>query len=79
MPFDEERKVFLQQDGFLDKELMPADKLPAAERPINQHWSWDRILGHASLNRPMCCRGSMFSKADMILRLLNGILIFMNR
>lgn len=44
LPFDSDRKVFLQQDGFLDKELMPADKIPAEERPINQHWSWDRIL-----------------------------------
>jgi maltose phosphorylase len=43
-PYDEERKVFLQQDCFLDKELMPADRIPPDERPINQHWSWDRIL-----------------------------------
>lgn len=44
MPFDEERGVFLQQDCFLDKELMTADKIPSEQRPINQHWSWDRIL-----------------------------------
>jgi len=44
LPFDSDRKVFLQQDGFLDKELMKASDLPAEERPINQHWSWDRIL-----------------------------------
>jgi maltose phosphorylase len=44
MPFDRKRNVFLQQDGFLDKELMTADKIPSEERPINQHWSWDRIL-----------------------------------
>ena len=43
-PFDKDRKVFLQQDGFLDKELMRADDIPHAQRPINQHWSWDRIL-----------------------------------
>jgi maltose phosphorylase len=43
-PFDETRKVFLQQDGFLDKELKPASSIPSAERPVNQHWSWDRIL-----------------------------------
>ena len=43
-PKDESRGVFLQQDGFLDKELTPASDLPAEERPINQHWSWDRIL-----------------------------------
>ena len=44
LPFDSERRVFRQQDCFLDKELMPADKIPSDERPINQHWSWDRIL-----------------------------------
>jgi maltose phosphorylase len=43
-PFDEKRKVFLQQDCFLDKELRPASSVPKRERPINQHWSWDRIL-----------------------------------
>lgn len=43
-PFDSKRNVFLQQDGFLDKELMTADSIPSNERPINQHWSWDRIL-----------------------------------
>ncbi len=43
-PVDSERGVFLQQDGFLDKELIPTDQLPTAVRPLNQHWSWDRIL-----------------------------------
>lgn len=43
-PYDPKREVFLQQDGFLDKELVPASRIPAGERPINQHWSWDRIL-----------------------------------
>lgn len=43
-PWDKKRKIFLQQDGFLDKELIPVDQLPASEKPINQKWSWDRIL-----------------------------------
>jgi maltose phosphorylase len=43
-PIDKSRNIFLQQDGFLDKELRPANSIPSAERPINQHWSWDRIL-----------------------------------
>ncbi len=42
--YDEEKGVFLQQDGFLDKELMPVDDIPNGQRPINQNWSWDRIL-----------------------------------
>jgi len=44
LPFDNKRNVYLQQDGFLDKDLKEAAQIPAAERPINQHWSWDRIL-----------------------------------
>ncbi|PKB44855.1 maltose phosphorylase [Cellulophaga sp. RHA19] len=43
-PFSEEHNVFLQQDGFLDKELTPVSDLDTAFRPINQKWSWDRIL-----------------------------------
>jgi maltose phosphorylase len=44
LPQMENSPIFLQQDGFLDKELKPAASIPAQERPINQHWSWDRIL-----------------------------------
>lgn len=44
LPWDEERQVFLQQDGFLDKELLPVAELDPKHRPICQNWSWDRIL-----------------------------------
>jgi len=43
-PFDFTRKIYLQQDGFLDKELIPVSELKPEDRPINQKWSWDRIL-----------------------------------
>lgn len=43
-PFYEKENVFLQQDGFMDKEHITVDKLDPAQRPINQYWSWDRIL-----------------------------------
>jgi maltose phosphorylase len=43
-PYSEKHQVFLQQDGFLDKELIPVSQLTKAQRPINQKWSWDRIL-----------------------------------
>ncbi len=43
-PKIENSRVFLQQDGFLDKELLNAQDIPESERPINQNWSWDRIL-----------------------------------
>jgi maltose phosphorylase len=43
-PEDKERGIFVQQDGYLDKELLTTDTINPDERPINQHWSWDRIL-----------------------------------
>ena len=43
-PEDTKRGVILQQDGFLDKELLRVNELKAEDRPINQKWSWDRIL-----------------------------------
>ncbi len=44
LPEDEKRGIFLQQDGFLDKEILPISKLDQSQRPLNQKWSWDRIL-----------------------------------
>ena len=43
-PYDERQQVFLQQDGFLDKALIPAKDLPESEKPIHANWSWDKIL-----------------------------------
>jgi maltose phosphorylase len=43
-PVLEGTRIFLQQDNFMDKEQLSASDLPEKERPINQHWSWDRIL-----------------------------------
>jgi len=53
-------KVFLQQDGFLDKELVPASSIPADERPINQHWSWDRILRSCFIKQGDVLQGLYF-------------------
>lgn len=38
------RHVFAAHDTFLDKELVPVRDLDPKNLPINQHWSWDRIL-----------------------------------
>ena len=43
-PYSEKHQVYLQQDGFLDKELISVADLDKSHRPINQKWSWDRIL-----------------------------------
>jgi len=43
-PYSEKLQIYLQQDGFLDKELVRVADLEKSQRPINQKWSWDRIL-----------------------------------
>jgi maltose phosphorylase len=43
-PRDEELGIYLQQDGYLDKEQILVKNLPESDRPLNQKWSWDRIL-----------------------------------
>ena len=43
-PYSKNKEVYLQQEGFLDKELVKVGDLEKSERPINQKWSWDRIL-----------------------------------
>ncbi|GJM36046.1 MAG: maltose phosphorylase [Saprospiraceae bacterium] len=43
-PKDEQLGIFVQHDGFLDKEMKTVKDLKPEDRPINQNWSWDRIL-----------------------------------
>ena len=59
-PEDAELGVFVQHDTFLDKDLMPADALPAADRPINQRWSWDRILRSCFIKQADVLQGLYF-------------------
>jgi maltose phosphorylase len=59
-PKDESLGVYLQQDGFLDKELIPASELPEGDRPLNQHWSWDRILRSCYIKQADVLQGLYF-------------------
>lgn len=59
-PFSEENGVFLQQDGFLDKELITVANLDKAQRPINQKWSWDRILRSPYIKQADTLQGFYF-------------------
>lgn len=58
-PYDAERQVFLQQDGFLDKELLSVHDI-AEHRPINQKWSWDRILRSCFIKQADVLQGLYF-------------------
>lgn len=44
LPYDEELGVYVQHDTFLDKDLRVVDTLSKEDRPLNQNWSWDKIL-----------------------------------
>jgi len=59
-PFSEEANVYLQQDGFLDKELVPVSQLDPVHRPINQKWSWDRILRSPYIKQADVLQGFYF-------------------
>lgn len=59
-PEDAELGIFVQHDTFLDKELMPAADIPAGERPINQHWSWDHILRSCFIKQADVLQGLYF-------------------
>jgi len=59
-PYDEKHDVFLQQDGYLDKEQILVKDLPATERPINQKWSWDRILRSCYIKQADVLQGIYF-------------------
>ncbi|MFN4762553.1 glycoside hydrolase family 65 protein [Gillisia sp. Q332] len=59
-PYSEEHGVFLQQDGFLDKEIIPVDQLDRMNRPINQQWSWDRILRSCYIKQADVLQGMYF-------------------
>lgn len=53
-------EIYLQQDGFLDKEIIPVAQLNSSERPINQHWSWDRILRSCYIKQADVLQGLYF-------------------
>ncbi len=60
LPYNEELGVYLQQDGFLDKELIPVEELASEHRPINQKWSWDRILRSPYIKQADTLQGFYF-------------------
>jgi len=59
-PEDKDLGVFLQQDGYLDKEQILVKELPAEDRPLNQKWSWDRILRSCFIKQADVLQGFYF-------------------
>lgn len=59
-PYSEKHGIFLQQDGFLDKPQITVSDLPKEQRPINQKWSWDRILRSPYIKQADVLQGFYF-------------------
>jgi maltose phosphorylase len=59
-PYSKEHNIYLQQDGFLDKELVKVADLDKSQRPINQKWSWDRILRSPYIKQADVLQGFYF-------------------
>ncbi|MFA6247151.1 MAG: glycoside hydrolase family 65 protein [Mucilaginibacter sp.] len=57
---DDKLGIFLQQDGYLDKEQILVKDLPATERPLVQKWSWDRILRSVFIKQADVLQGLYF-------------------
>ncbi|MCB0662349.1 MAG: glycoside hydrolase family 65 protein [Saprospiraceae bacterium] len=63
-PEDKDLGIFVQHDGFLDKELMTVSDLKPEDRPINQNWSWDRILRSVFIKQADVLQGMYFFDDD---------------
>lgn len=75
-PVDPENGIFLQQDGFLDKELMPVTDIPADQRPLNQKWSWDRILRSCFIKQADVLQGLYFFEEKFDLEIIRKHFLF---
>lgn len=59
-PYDEERGIFIQHDTFLDKDLRPVTDLDPSDLPLNQKWSWDKILRSPFIKQADVLQGIYF-------------------
>lgn len=59
LPEDKELGIFVQHDTFLDKDLRPVSEIED-QRPINQNWSWDKILRSPFIKQADVLQGIYF-------------------
>ena len=57
---DDKLGIFLQQDGYLDKEQVLVKDLPESELPLVKKWSWDRILRSVYIKQADVLQGLYF-------------------
>lgn len=70
LPEHEQLGIFLQQDGYLDKELLNVDQLDPKDRPLNQNWSWDRILRSCFIKQADVLQGIYFFEDQFDLEIM---------
>lgn len=59
-PEDKEQGIFVQHDGFLDKDIRPVSALSPDDLPLNQKWSWDKILRSPFIKQADVLQGLYF-------------------
>lgn len=64
LPVHHDLGIFLQQDGYMDKVQQTVKDLDPAERPLNQHWSWDRILRSVFIKQADVLQGVYFFEEE---------------
>lgn len=58
--YDAEKGIFLQQDGYLDKEQLLVSDIPESELPLVHNWSWDKILRSPFIKQADVLQGMFF-------------------
>ncbi|HHY09494.1 MAG TPA: glycoside hydrolase family 65 protein, partial [Firmicutes bacterium] len=64
LPADKKRGIFVQHDTFLDKELLTTEALDPQDLPLNQNWSWDRILRSCFIKQADVLQGLYYFPDD---------------
>ncbi|OPJ64204.1 glycoside hydrolase family 65 protein [Clostridium oryzae] len=59
-PVEEKLGIYLQQDGYMDKEQILVKDLDPKNLPLNQNWSWDRILRSCFIKQADVLQGLYF-------------------
>jgi maltose phosphorylase len=70
LPYEPSMGIFLQQDGYLDKQQRLVTDLPAQDRPLNQNWSWDRILRSCFIKQADVLQGLYYFEEEFDLETL---------
>ena len=52
IPYDEERKLYEQHDGYFKLPHIDVDAIPVEEFPLYNHWTYDRIYRNDMIKQP---------------------------